>query len=144
MDKKTLVTKLDDGISTLREILQENDGSSIKALTASAGQGFRTLKTAFAQNEKAQRAVAEIKKQLDGLEEAIKKGDKRLSAKLLVAAEKKIQKYKAKFAEQETSPFTEEASAAPKAATKAKKTSPTKPKPAAKAKEQSSELPPTE
>jgi hypothetical protein len=102
MDKKTLLKKLDDGVSSLRGILQENDGSTLKAIAASANQGFKSLKEAFEHSEKAQKAMAEIKKQCADLEEAVKKGDKKLSAKLLAVAERKILKYKEKFTDQES------------------------------------------
>ena len=99
MDKKTLLNKLDDGVSSLRGILQKNDGSTLKAIATSANQGFKSLKEAFEHSEKAQKAMAEIKKQCTDLEEAIKKGDKKLSSKLLAAAERSILKYKEKFAD---------------------------------------------
>ncbi|MCC8193202.1 MAG: hypothetical protein LIP28_00945 [Deltaproteobacteria bacterium] len=97
MDKKDFIKKLDDGVSSLRDVLRENDGSTLKAIASSANQGFRMLKSAFAQNEKAQKAMSEIKKQFDEVEKAVKKGDRKLSAKLLAAVEKKIKSYKEKF-----------------------------------------------
>ena len=101
MDKKKFIEVLEDSVSSIRGILQENEGSTLKAIATSANQGFKTLKTAFKQNEKAQSAVAEIKKHLEEVEKAVEKGDKKLSAKLLAAAEKKIKKYKEKSAEQD-------------------------------------------
>lgn len=116
MDKKTLIRKLDDGIASLRGLLGENEGSALKTIASSAKQGLDSLKEAFEHNEKAQKAVDGIKKQCQELEEAITKGDKKLSAKLLSTAEKKLSAYKKKF---ESEPKEK---AAPKPAKPAKRT----------------------
>ena len=55
MDEKDLLKKLDGGVSSLRGILQENDGSTLKAIAVSANQGLKSLKEAFAHSEKAQK-----------------------------------------------------------------------------------------
>ena len=96
MNKETLIKKLEDGVTSLRDVLDKHDGSTLQAIGASAKQGFDSLKSAFDQNETAQKAVSEIKKHVDDLETAIRSGDKELSGKLLSAAEKKIQEYKEK------------------------------------------------
>jgi len=130
MDKQALIRKLDEGVTFLRDVIQDNDGSTLKALAASAKQGFDGLKNAFEHNEKAQKAVAEIKQHMEEMEEAIKKGDKKLSAKLLAAAEKKIQKYKEKFNDEAAVTPPGKKTAGAKKATKtgptAKATKPTK------------------
>lgn len=97
MNTDKLLGKLEDGIASLRQAIEENDGSALKTLKTSAKQGFENVKEAFTQNEKAQKAVADIKKHVDDLEEAVKKGDKELSSKVLNAAEKKIKEYKEKY-----------------------------------------------
>ncbi len=99
MDKHSLLRKLDEGVSSFRGLLAENDGSTLKAIAASAKQGFDSLKAAFDQNEKAQKAMAEIKKQMQDLEKSIRAGDKKLSATILATVEKKIRQYKEKYAE---------------------------------------------
>lgn len=97
MNTEKLLGKLEDGIASLRQAIDENDGSALKTLKTSAKQGFENVKDAFIQNEKAQKAVTDIKKHIDDLEEAVKNGDRELSAKVLSAAEKKIKEYKEKY-----------------------------------------------
>ncbi|CAK7057330.1 MAG: hypothetical protein DELT_01291 [Desulfovibrio sp.] len=101
MNKQTLLAKLEDGVTSLRQMLEENDGSTLKTLKSSAKQGFESMKDAFTQNEKAQKAVADIKKHMEDFEQAVKNGDKDLSAKILDAAEKKIKEYKEKYCKDE-------------------------------------------
>lgn len=97
MDKESIMRKLDEGVGALRGLLAENEGSTLKTIASSAKQGFDSLKATFKENEQVQKAVVEIKAHLDELEKSIKAGDKKLSAKLLGAAEKKIKKYKKKY-----------------------------------------------
>lgn len=97
MDKKTLFRKLDEGVSALRNLLAENEGSTLKTIVSSAKQGVADLKSALDGNEKAQKAIAEIKAHVEELEESIKAGDKKLSAKILAAAETKLKQYQKKY-----------------------------------------------
>lgn len=94
MNRQKLFQKLEEGVFSLRRAIEENDGSTLKMLQTSARQGLKSVKDTFAQNEKSQKAVAEIKKHLEDFEQAVKNGDRKLSAKFLAAAEKKIEKYK--------------------------------------------------
>lgn len=96
MSAGKLLDKLEGGIASLRQTLEENDGSTLKTLKTSAIQGFESVKDAFSQNEKAQSVVNDIRKHLDDLEEAVKKGDRELSDKFLGAAERKLKEYKEK------------------------------------------------
>lgn len=102
MDKESIIRKLDEGVDALRGLLAENEGSTLKTIASSAKQSFNSLKATFKENEKAQTAIAEIKTHLDELEKSIKAGDKKLSAKLLTAAEKKIRKYREKHEDKGT------------------------------------------
>lgn len=96
MSTGKLLEKLEGGIASLRQSLEENEGSTLKTLKTSAMQGIENVKDAFSQNEKAQNVVNDIRKHIDDLEEAVKKEDRKLSDKLLSAAEKKLKEYKEK------------------------------------------------
>lgn len=131
MDKKSILQALDEGVGSLRGLLAENDGSTLKTIATSTKQGFNSLKAAFKENENAQKAMAEIKKHLDDLEDSVKKGDKKLSAKFLAAAEKKIRQCKKKY--EKDSPSKPETKTKADSAKKPAK-APAKPKADAKAK----------
>ena len=96
MNKETLVRKMEEGVSSVRDLLKQNDGSTIQTISNSVKHGFDSLKTTFTQNERAQKAVTEIRAKFDDLEEAVISGDKELSDKLLKTVEKKIKEYKAR------------------------------------------------
>lgn len=96
MNKDVLIAKLEEGTSTLRTVLRQHDGSTIKVLSETIRQGVDNLKTAFSQNETAQKAITEMKKYYDELGTAVERGDKELTDKLLTSIEKKLAEYKAK------------------------------------------------
>jgi len=96
MNKETLVRKMEEGVASVRDLLKQNNGSTIRAISNSVKHGFDSLKTAFTQNERAQKAVTEIRAKFDDLEKAVISGDKELSDKLLKTVEKKIKEYKAR------------------------------------------------
>ena len=94
MNKDSIIQKVDEVVGNLREALRQNDGSTLSALASGVKQGFENARTAVYQNEKAQKALVELKKQLDEVEAAVHKGDKKLTSRLLDAIEGKIKKYK--------------------------------------------------
>lgn len=96
MNKEALVRKMEEGVASVRDLLKQNNGSTLQAISNSVKHGFDSLKTAFTQNELAQKAVTEIRAKFDDLEKAVISGDKELSDKLLKAVEKKIKEYKAR------------------------------------------------
>lgn len=96
MNKETLVRKMEEGVTSVRDLLNENDGSTIQAINKTVKQGFKSLKVGFTENERAQAAMAELKSKFEELEEAVISGDKKLSGKILAAVEKRINKFKAK------------------------------------------------
>lgn len=96
MNKESLVRKMEEGVASIRGLLNQNDGSTIQTISSTMRHGFESLKTVFVQNDRAQKAVTEIKSKFEELENAVIAGDKELSKRLLDAVEKKIAEYKNK------------------------------------------------
>lgn len=96
MNKDSLVQKMEEGVASIRGFLDQNDGSTIQAISSTVRHGFESLKTHFVQNDRAQKAISEIKTKFEDLENAVISGDKELSRRLLDAVEKKISEYKNK------------------------------------------------
>lgn len=103
MDKEKLVKKLEDGVSALREQLEKNEGSALAAVASNARagfeslrSGFESLKTEIMEKEAAKKAAESIKGHLEDLENAVKKGDKKMSAKAVELMEKAIKELKEK------------------------------------------------
>ena len=94
MKKETVIAKLEEGTAALRAVIEQHDGSTIKAITDTIKQGVESMRGAFAQNETAQKAFGEMRKHYDELSGAVEKGDKELTDKLLTAIENKIAEYK--------------------------------------------------
>lgn len=94
MNKESLVQKMEEGVASVRGFLEQNDGSAIQAISSTVKHGFESLKTLFVQNDRAQKAVSEIKAKFEELENAVISGDKELSGRILDAVEKKIVEYK--------------------------------------------------
>ena len=101
MNKESIIRKAEDVVGSLREALQQNEGSTLATLASTVKQRFDSVRDTIARSDKAQKVGAELKKQFDEVEAAIHKGDKKLTAKLLDAVEKKIKKHKEKDAEKQ-------------------------------------------
>lgn len=103
MDRLTLIRKLEEGIASMREQLDQNDGSALAALAGGVKTGFQRLQNGFdslkadiMDNEKAQKTLDSFKGHMDDFEKAVKEGDKKLSAKLLALMEKAVSDLKEK------------------------------------------------
>lgn len=96
MKKEELLAKLEEGTASLRAVVEQHDGSAIKAVAETVRQGFDSVKSHFERSETAQKAFAEVKKHYDELGDAVEKGDKKLTAKLLASIEDKIAEYRKK------------------------------------------------
>ena len=94
MNKSQIITRLEDTVRTLKEQLDKNDGSGLSAMAVGAKAGFDNLKSMIASNEKARLALDSAKIQALKLEEAIREGDKKLSAKTVVMMEKAVRELK--------------------------------------------------
>lgn len=96
MNKETLIRKMEEGVTALREELDKNDGSTLNTLAANARAGYESLKTTVMENEKARDTLASLKTHLDSLEKAIVAGDRNMSAKAVGLLEKVIGELKEK------------------------------------------------
>lgn len=96
MKKEDLLAKLEEGAATLRAAVEQHDGSSLKTITETVKHGFESVKDHFGQSETAQKALTEMKKHYDDLGDAVGKGDRKLTAKILGVIESKIAECKEK------------------------------------------------
>jgi len=94
MDKKTLIGKLESTVGTLKEQLDKNDGSALSAMAEGARTGFDSLRGSIMGNEKARNALDSAKTQLGKLEDAIRAGDKKVSAKAVAMMENALRDLK--------------------------------------------------
>lgn len=96
MNRETLIRKMEEGVTALREQLDKNDGSTLSAMAVNAKAGYESLKSAIMENEKARDTLASLKTHLDSLEKAIVAGDRAMSAKAVGLLEKVIGELKEK------------------------------------------------
>lgn len=96
MDKAALIQKMEECVSSLREQLDKNEGSTITTIINSAKLGFESLKATIMGNETAKNALESFKSHVGDFEKALKEGDKSLSAKALETMENAIQDLKNK------------------------------------------------
>lgn len=98
---KKIIEKLESAASSMRESLEKHDGSTLQAIWGNARDGLGNIKESISKNDKARVLLDDIKKLGEDLASAIKAGDKKLSAKILNALEKKIKEYKKEEGEEE-------------------------------------------
>lgn len=139
---KKFLNKLEGMLGSVREAINENDGSTLQTISNSIKSGYENVKDTVTSNEKTQRIWEDIKGLGDDFAQAVKKGDKKLSSKTLDALEKRIKDYKSSKNEDKDEKKPEAAKPAamdkakPAAASKSaagSKTSATAAKPASKA-----------
>lgn len=97
MDKTAIIEKLEQTVGTLKEQLDKNDGSSLSAMAEGAKAGFESLRGAIMGNEKARSALDSARTQMNKLEEAIREGDKKVSAKAVSMMENALHDLKEKM-----------------------------------------------
>lgn len=97
---KKFMEKFEGAVSSMRESLEKNDGSTIQAVWNNLRGGLGSIKGRFSESERAKTLLNDIKKLGEDLAAAIKAGDKKLSAKILDTLEKKIKEYRKEEAEE--------------------------------------------
>ena len=98
MKKSELVDKIENIILSARDELSKNEGSTLQTLTNSIKSGYESVKASLDNSDKAQKVMGGVKQSMEELAQAVKAGDRKLSAKALDALEKKIREYKEKHA----------------------------------------------
>ena len=103
MDKTALIRKMEEFVKSYREQLHEHEGSTLTAVSTNAKRLFegarKTLadaRQAIMENEKAQSGLESLKEYMEKLEDAVKRGDKKMSAKTLEMMEEALHKFKTK------------------------------------------------
>lgn len=96
MVKDEMIRKLEETLSSMREALAKNEGSTIQTLATSLKSVFDTAKTNVLQNETTQKIISESRKYLGEFEKSVKSGDQKLSATLIDKAQKLLEEYKAR------------------------------------------------
>lgn len=83
MDKQTFIDTIDGHIRSFKEKVAQNDGSGVAAIAASAKDSLLAMKQSVMDSEKGKKALDAVHDYLHKLEDAAKKGDKKLTAKVL-------------------------------------------------------------
>lgn len=91
---RKIADKLDRMLGSMRESLDKHDGSTLQALYSNIKDGLGNVKDSLARSERAQTLLEDIKKLTEDLAAAVKAGDKKLTAKIVEALEKKVKEYK--------------------------------------------------
>lgn len=94
MNKSDLIDKMEEYIQSYREELDKNQGSTLSALASGAKAGLESIKESIMANERSKAVVDKISGYADKFEQAVKDGDRKLSAGLLEKMEKTVQDWK--------------------------------------------------
>lgn len=100
MNKTDLFKKLEDAINSFKQEVEKNDGSTLSTIGNTISSGIDSLVGAISSNSKAQKVVDKFNKHMNELEEAIIKGDKKISATAISAIQKGMQELKKKFTDE--------------------------------------------
>ena len=101
MSKTDLIKKLEDAINAFKLEVEKNDGSTIATIGSTIGSGVDSLVEAVSNNKKAQVVVDKFKKQMGELEEAVIKGDRKISSTAFSAMQKGLQELRKKLGDDE-------------------------------------------
>ena len=107
MNKIELIKKLEDAVNSLKQEIDRNDGSTLAAIGNNIGSCIDGIVDEISNSKKAQRLGDSIKKHWSGLEEAIVKGDRKISASALSVVQKGIHELKKKLGEEIDAPTFE-------------------------------------
>ena len=101
MSKTDLIKKLEDAINAFKLEVEKNDGSTIATIGSTISSGVDSLVEAVSNNKKAQVVVDKFKKQMGELEEAVIKGDRKISSTAFSAMQKGLQELRKKLGDDE-------------------------------------------
>ena len=101
MSKTDLIKKLEDAINAFKLEVEKNDGSTIATIGSTISSGVDSLVEAVSNNKKAQVVVDKFKKQMGDLEEAVIKGDRKISSTAFSAMQKGLQELRKKLGDDE-------------------------------------------
>ena len=101
MSKTDLIKKLEDAINAFKLEVEKNDGSTIATIGSTISSGVDSLVEAVSNNKKAQVVVDKFKKQMGDLEEAVIKGDRKISSTAFSTMQKGLQELRKKLGDDE-------------------------------------------
>ena len=101
MYKLNLIQKLDDAISSLKEEVEKNDGSTLSTIANTVKAGFDNVSDSVMNNKTTQSFVDTFKKHMNEFEEAVLKSDKKLSSKAINAMHNGVRELKSKISKEE-------------------------------------------
>lgn len=96
MNKENVIKKMEEYIQDFREQLDKNDGSSLQVLATNTRLGLDRLKETVMDNDRARSGLQNIRECMEKFENAVKKGDRQMSAKALFLMEEAVQELKQK------------------------------------------------
>ncbi len=105
MNKSDLIKKLEDAVNSFKQEVDKNDGSTLATVANSIGSRVDNLVDAISSNKKAQKFGERVKRHWGELEDAIIKGDKKISASAMSAVQKGIYELKKKMGEENDAPI---------------------------------------
>lgn len=94
MEKTHLIKMMEEIIQSYEEHLNKNEGSTLSAIASSAKMTFEGLKASLSGNETLKSSIKTFKEYMEKLEEALKNGDRQLSANVLDLMKQAVQKLK--------------------------------------------------
>ena len=97
MSKTDLIKKLEDAINAFKLEVEKNDGSTLATIGSTISSGIDSLVEAVSSNKKAQVVADKFRKQMGDLEEAVIKGDRKISSTALSAMQKGLQELRKKL-----------------------------------------------
>ncbi len=104
MNRLNLIQKLEDAISSLKDEVEKNDGSTLSTIANTVKSGVDSVSDSIMNNKTTQSFVDTFKKHMNEFEDAVLKSDKKLSSKAISAMHKGVLDLKYKVAKEDDSP----------------------------------------
>lgn len=102
MRKAEFIKKIEGGINSFKQEVEKNDGSTLATIGNTIRSAFDSLVETISSNKNAQKATETVKKHLGDLEDAIIKGDKKISSSAMNAMQKAFNGLKDKIHEEDS------------------------------------------
>lgn len=99
MNKTDLIKKLEDAINSFKQEVEKNEGSTLATIGNTISSGIDSLVEALSSSKKAQILSEKFNKHMNELEDAIIRGDKKISATAMSALQKGVQEIKKKLSD---------------------------------------------
>jgi len=99
MNKSDLIKKLEDAINSFKQEIERNEGSTLATIGSTLSSGIDSLVETLSNSKRAQIFSDKFNKHMNEFEDAIIKGDRKISTTAMSALQKGVRELKKKFSD---------------------------------------------